>query len=226
MLKPSLITEFIEKNKLPIKQAENKTIGCIEYSKTNFKLRFPGGCFGIISVFLAGSYLYGFRLDLPSFQKLLPTSTHPENCFHVKELLKRPNEFKLNKTDLEKINNLLEKPRTKTIKEKVLFIIYGSFTLKGGLTIETYEGKEQVRALMINLDDIIEFIKNLCQKAVENRAIKLQFNLGVDYLTQVMLDLFQDHLWQSVVKHYKGIPIYKVAFSSSGKYKITEFGKV
>lgn len=228
MLTFDLLQEFIKANKIPISKDWEKNIACIEFAEDPTPLRFPGSIAGLILLFISSSHLYGFNIDIEKFSNLFPQNTHKNSCFHIKEILKNPQNFFLEQADLKPISNFLSKNKAKKLVKETLFLITsGPFHLKQDFEIETEKRKEKILALTLNQSLIIGYVKKLCKSAFEKKIISFKnFYFDLEYLTEVVLDNFQNHLWESVVKEYKGIPIYQVDFSGNGSFKLKDMGTV
>ncbi len=226
MLKPALIQEFVRQNRLPVKRNWEKEVGCIEYSSKPLPLRFPGGVFGIFTIFLSSSQLYGFEIKKEKFLELLPSKPHPKNCFYIKHFLKNAKELFLEEKDLTLSQKLFSPSIKKSEKETVFFLTSGPFHLSQYLEIETDEEKKEIFALTLNLDFSINYLKKLCKKATEKGLITFKFDVDIEYLTEVVLDTFQNHLWEATIKEYSGLPIYKVEFSNKGDFKLKDMGRI
>ncbi len=233
MLTKSQLREFIKTNAFEINKAQ-PGVGCIEFSQNPKKVAFPGGDIGIISLFLSSATIYGFDLKRQEFLKMYQKETVSplsceKDCFYTKNIISNPERFFLQRSDIEFLKEIQKKcllEKAQKQKEEVFFLIKGNAFVYQKFKIRENERTKTVFALAINIDTTTNFVKKICKQAFEEKIITLRFGLDIEYLSEVVLETLENHLWQSVVNHYKGIPIYQVRFKTENNFEIKEMGNV
>lgn len=169
--------------------------------KNNFlNLAFPDRG-GQIDLILKTAEVYGFRAN-------------KKKCVAVfDEIVGRSKDFanSLSPSSQEKLSAVLQ--------------IKGDYVLASKLFL-----KSQQEDMAVNIFVFYETLVNqrhriVAKKLIEKKAVTLFPGCDDEYLYEALSDMIDNHLYETMRRLGKGLPIYYVEFDSEGSFTIEEMGK-
>lgn len=206
-------------------------------------LALPGGDIGDLAVLISASESYGFdcsiqgsievmkklvgAISITTFQHL-PEHT-AEQCRYLHFLSENPEIFSLNNEKLtEFIQNLkkqglidtLDQYRAPKQKESALIIYEGLEGLYPQFEFDSFTTKFNAQVLIFHRTLVDERRKMFVSYLLKEKVVTLYNNLDEDYLYEILSDVGDTHLFETVLKIDPHLPVYNVAVSENGKVKV------
>ena len=206
---------------------------------------FPGGDFGELAVFLSAANIYGFQIDTEKLLKTYISVIGIENFSlaqssgkgftYYEQLISNFKDYTLMEDQMEFLKNMREDLVSKGAHEIVfnqesnegaLFFIKGKYALYPTFELETEDMKVKVSAYLYHQTFIDERHLSIAKKLLENKAVTLFEGLDENYLSEVLSTTAEDHLFETMKRVAKGVPIYEVTFKDDGSFAILDLEKV
>lgn len=206
-------------------------------SNTLSSLAFPGGDVGELALLYSAGNSYGFSVNYDkAFQVICNLiggiqhfSFHSDNasgstkigsgCVYINSIYTDPESYTLQQEDLQTIENQILAAKkggaeeiilSHEVHEGAVIIFKGE---KGILPQYIFEVENQTiksQVILYHQTLVNERRKQLVKKYMEENAVTLYEGCDEEYLYQVLSDVAEIHLFQTLQKTAKGIPIYKV----------------
>lgn len=214
---------------------------------------YPGGDLGLMAAILAAGRSFGFDLDREkAFQTLLDvvsgwknfgfhsdSHANPEiiasGCGHFSQMRKDPSSYSLEKEDLVFLENMLERVKKEGGEEVVLegdhkeigaLLIKGDFSVKPRFKIQTDDGEKKIQVFVFHQSLTDEKIRLLSKKLIENKAVNFRDGENEEFLIHALQETTENHLFETLRRLAKGLPIYEVVFNEDGDFSLFERGEV
>lgn len=216
-------------------------------------LAFPGGDAGEIALIYATGKTYGFSVDLKKTAAVVEkmvggvkklnfhTDSHADTskvaagCGHIKQLTTDTEAYH---TDAEFVSFLLQylssakKKGAQEIElhgdhqEGAILLLQGEYGVQPQLQMETDEGRKTVQVFVFHKMLVDERHKALAKLLIEKKAVDLPPECDEEYLYSILSEMTENHLFETVKRLAKGLPIYSIRFDSEGGFEVREMGWV
>ncbi len=197
-------------------------------------LSLPGGDLGEAALALSSAYSFGFELSIKGFQdnlkdiighkdiiRSINNNGHdPYLCPYLRALIKHPSQYGLDVEAVEQFNELIShsgisKDRLineplKHKNEEALIILQGSKGIFPRYTFETDYGKWESSVLIYHKTLVNARHKALSKRLIENKSVKLFKDLNEEYLYQVISEMTDIHIFETLQHIDAALPIYDV----------------
>lgn len=211
-----------------------------EGKKASPALTFPGADAGELALLLAASNVFGFEADLEKslvgLVKLIGGEKNFnfdfESSLHLQQILLDPQSYNLEKEQTDKLFKLLKipinKPSDRNIiqTEGALLQIEGDYGVLPNFFLKTQAGETRVSAFVFHESLANKRHKVWAEKLVEGGGVKLYPGCDAEYLYEVLSDMTDDHLFETLRRVGKELPIYLVKFDNNGAFSIEDMGKI
>lgn len=206
-------------------------------------LALPGGDIGDLAVLFSASKLYGFDYDIEESIKVIEkivgkmsrtTYKHlhdhsAERCLYLHFLSENPEIFSLNEADFTYFTKKLQK---QGLISSVSFS--GAPKYDEGAVI-IFEGKDGVypqyefnsittqfhsKIFIFHRTLVEERRKIFARQLVQSNAVSLYDNLNEEYLYEILSDVGDTHLFETILKLDPKLPIYNAVVSDTGRVKV------
>ena len=245
ILTKNQIQDLVSKNRYSVNENKKFISRCIDGRYPNVEdlpaLAFPGGDVGELALIQATANAYGFEVDL---EKVLVTiieivggvenfGIHTDHhgdpkkaasgCGHLKQIILDPQAYKLEKIQVEDIQKKLNRLKKKKINE----VILEGDHLEGAVLIVSGNWGIMPRYLdaqvfVYHRTLIDKRHQALCKLLVENKAVKLLDGCDSEYLYQVISEMAENHLMETVKRLANDLPIYEVEFNDDKSFIINQ----
>ncbi len=205
-------------------------------------LSMPGGDIGQIAILIAASSTYGFELNItPAVNILLKLTEGKENstfkalkehplelCHYVYSLLKHSNDYGLDeqgKIELLRVSEGLGLPKEFNLlesenHENACVIIEAEDGLLPNYTFDSGYGVLNAKILVFHKTYIDKRNRELCNLWVKNDAVKMFSGLDADYLYQIMSEMTELHLFQTLKLRDPQLPLYSASVLPNNKVSV------
>lgn len=215
-------------------------------------LAIPGADAGQLAVLYTAANQYGFIIDEDlTLQTLLDViggkknfSFHTDKhnlkeglgggCGYLKLLKSDPEAFEIDKFQVENLINkqlaqVVEYGSSETVlegehKEGAAIQIEGEYGIMPSFSLEISEGTASVQVFVYHKTFVDRRHRVLAEKLIENKAVVLYDGLDATYLSQVLSETAEMHLYETLKRLAKGLPLYNVHFKDEKDFEITEMG--
>jgi len=216
-------------------------------------LAIPGADAGQLSLILATANSYGLELDTTKVISILVeivggeknfnfhTDQHGESkipasgCGHIKQQNLDFQAYDLDQSQLAYLQKTLSALKKKGAREVVLegehqegavLQVQGNYSLYPQAQIETSEGAVNLQAFIYQSSLVAARNRLIAKKLIEQSAIKLFPGCDEDYLYAALLEVSDNHVFETLKRLASGLPIYQVTFDEDGSFTVKEMGKV
>ena len=208
-------------------------------------LSIPGADLGELALILATANDFGLAVDYEKvFQSLIKVvgglknfSYHTDShhgglalgCGHFGQILKDFVAYNLQKKDIEFLEEKLKFLEKKDVLPVILegehlegavLLIKGDWAVYPRYYLATDEGKKLVEVFAYHQSLADERRKILAKRLIDDGAVVLYPGCDEDYLYQVMSDEAENHLFETLNRLGKDLPIYSVVFDAQGGFDI------
>ncbi|MBI2051361.1 hypothetical protein HYT33_01220 [Candidatus Roizmanbacteria bacterium] len=216
-------------------------------------LAIPGADAGELALIFATGNIYGFEVDEEkTFETLVKVVGGIENlrfhtdahaskdsvlagCGHMKQIFSKIQIYHIEEKETKFIQEKAREAKNEGAKEIVLqgehkegavVFVSGDYSFFPQDDLEAEEGRVHAQAFIFHKSLVDERHKILCEKLIENKAVKLFDGLDGEYLYQVLSQTTEDHLFEAAKQLASGLPIYEVAFDDDGDFEIEKIDTV
>ena len=207
-------------------------------------LTLPGGDLGEIVIALATAYSFGFEISYKGLKdSLKDTIGHkdilrsiigdghdPYLCPYLHALIKYPDQYGFDNEAKEQFNGLIDDSsisKERLINEPIrhkneqaLIILQSSKGIYPRYVFETDFGKWETSVLIYQKTLVNLRHKALCKKLIDNNAVKLFKGLDEEYLYEVVSEMTDIHLYETLQHIDNTLPIYSVKETGDGNFDI------
>jgi len=197
-------------------------------------LSIPGGDLGEIAIALSSAYSFGFELSIKGFQdnlkdvighkdilRSINDSGHdPYLCPYLRAVIKYPSQYGFDIEAAEQFNEFIRdsgisKDRLinepfKRKNEEALIILQGSKGIFPRYIFETDYGRWESSVLIYHKTLVNARHKALSKKLIENKSVKLYKDLNEEYLYEVISEMTDIHLFETLQHIDSVLPIYDI----------------
>ncbi|QQG44312.1 MAG: hypothetical protein HYW86_00105 [Candidatus Roizmanbacteria bacterium] len=217
-------------------------------------LGIPGGDLGDLAIIAAAGNEFGFEVNLQKTSDTLiefvggvgnfsfHTDSHAVKnlaaggCGHIKLITTENEAYKVTKEQAESIKKTAQELKEKGANEVVLhgdhmegavLVVRGDYGIKPQYELQTDEGGiKKVQVFIFHRTLVDSRHKELSQKLIENKAVKLFENQDAEYLYEVLSEETDNHLFETARHLAKNLRIFEVNFKNNGEYEVKEVGIV
>lgn len=216
-------------------------------------LAIPGADAGEVALIMAAANIYGLEVNYDkTFESLTDViggvknfNFHSDNhaghkvpaagCGHMKQINLDSAAYHLNKDQTDFLNNLLIKAKKKGARETVLtgehlegavLQLKGRYGVYPQYFFDTANGEAMAQTFIFHGTLVNERHRVLANTLLRNEAVKLFTGMDEEYLYEVLSEVTDEHLFETLRRLAKGLPIYLVEFDTEGGFKIEEMGTV
>lgn len=216
-------------------------------------LALPGADAGELALIFAAANIYGFEIDEEKvFASLLEVvegaknfnfhsdqhgdpKTPASGCGHIKQMTLDPKAYNLEEKQVVSLKKFLSQAKKQGAKETVLegkhlegavLQLRGDFSLYPRYSIQANEGKSEIQVFIYQADLVNPRHRVWAQQLEKSKAVKLFPGCDGEYLYQVLSEVTENHLFETLRRLAKGLPIFQVDFNADGSFKVEELGKV
>ncbi|OGK25309.1 hypothetical protein A3F58_02410 [Candidatus Roizmanbacteria bacterium RIFCSPHIGHO2_12_FULL_37_9b] len=216
-------------------------------------LAIPGADAGQLGIIFATANTYGFEVDKEKVFELVVDvvggienfSFHSDHhgdpkipasgCGHIKQQNLDPKAYGLEDDQMKFIETALTKAKKKGAKEIVLegehqegaiLQINGPYSLYPGSLLETDQGNAQVQVFIFHSTLVNERHRLIAKKLIEKKAVELFPGCDEEYLYEVLSEVTESHLFETLKRLASGLSMFQVNFESDGSFDIKEMGKL
>ena len=255
-LTSSQIHSIVSENKYRVTEESQFVSRCIDGRYSNEStlpaLSIPGADMGDLAILYATKNEYAFEVDtekaFTSFETLVGsqnirwhTDDHEQQyelgtgCGHLTQLFKDPSAYSLEQQDIVTLKSQLQRAQKdggKEIKvkgghhEAAVVMIKGPYGVLPRYQLDTDEGQLQVELFTFHQTLVNARHRAWCELLINTGAVKLFNNLDEEYLYEVLSSTTDDHLFKTLKRLAKELPIYQVTFSEDGSFEIKQEGFV
>lgn len=244
------VNDLIAENRYKVDPSRKFISRCIDGRYKNEEglavQAFPGADVGELAMVLSASRSYGFEIDREKvFATLVEvlggesnfsfhTDEHGDRlklasgCGHFKQINLDPKAYKIEKEDIDFINEKLGYVKSKGSKETVLegdhaegaiLMVKGNWGVYPRYELETEKGKKFVEVFVYHQSLTDEKHRLLAEKLIKNGAVKFVLGEDSEYLYQVLSETSENHLMETAKRLASDLPIYSVQFEADGSFK-------
>jgi hypothetical protein len=195
-------------------------------------LLLPGGDIGDLGIILAASNTYGFKVNNDKVWELIQTyqndfvkhdlkNTYP----HVKELVGNPAAFQLSEDSVKHITSLLPKGNEEFTTDHIngaVILIKGMYALPSQLSINSDFGKKRISPFAFHYTLVNQRHRVIAHDLIEKNIVELFPGQDEEYLYEVISDMTDIHLFESIGRTAPNLPIYKVEFDKDSNFIIED----
>lgn len=216
-------------------------------------LAIPGADIGQIAIVVSAGNTFGFEVNIKKvFEGLINIVDGVKNfhidsdceenskknmlsCGHWTQIKLDPTAYHLTLEQVIEIEDLIGEARKKGAQEVILkgehmegavIQARGNYSIKTRYLLETARGTKEVGAFVYHDSLVKERHKKLAQELILNKAVKLYNGLDADYLYDVLTDMTEDHLFETVKRLAGGLPVYNITFKDDETFDVEEMGRV
>lgn len=208
-------------------------------------LSLPGGDIGELAILIAASRIYGFDLDLSKGLDILldviggkknstfnTLNEHTlELCYYVNSLIENSIEYGLDDRGKNDLLTMLKtlglpkrfKPLQKRDHENACIIFEAEQGLFPNYTYDSGYGVVNAKILVFHKSFVDRRHRELCKLWYENKAVELFSGLDADYLYEIISEMTETHLFQTMKLRDPKIPLYSVSVTPNNKINVTSF---
>ncbi len=248
-LTSSQIEELISENqyKYTGNKSQSRCFSGHYENNTNLPaLALPGGDIGELVVLYAASITYGIDIDLLQSTKILKElvgkgnndvyqhsmADNAEECRYLHLLSETPEMYSLKSDDISALYSTIEqsllskKKQSKfneVYKESACVFIEGEVGILPHYIFETFEQRIDARIFIYHKTLVDERRRAYATNLFKNNAVKLYNGLSEEYLYEVLSEIGDAHVIETVNRIDPHVPIYSAVISSSGSIKIENY---
>lgn len=190
-------------------------------------LYIPGGDIGDMAIFLAAAHNYGFEIDKGALWNILmsyqsPELDHISKSPHLHEIIDNNKAFQLDDSDCRFIESLIPHKghRVENVLNGAAILMKGQFTLPSCMEIVANTQRKNIYPFIFHYSLINKRHKDTVKKLLEENALKLFPGQDEEYLYEVISDMTDNHLFESIKRLIPTLPIYLVSFEENGNFSI------
>lgn len=243
------IEELIHENQYAFKGKKYESrcfSGHHENSNDLPALALPGGDMGELAVILAASLTYGFECNILECAKILKkvvgvaktnnfqhsVDTAAEQCRYLHLLSENPEIYSLNKESVEQLFRTLQqselatktgKMREDKQKESACIIFQGENGLLPHYHFKDIQGDIDARIFIYHKTLIDERRKEFSQKLYQSKAVKLFEGFTDEYLYEVLSEIGDSHLFETLHMIDSNLPIYSASYITSENLEVEKY---
>ncbi len=248
-LTSSQIEELISENQYTFTGNTNESrcfSGHFDNSNNLPALALPGGDIGELAVLYSASLVYGFEVNLLQSAKVIEdivgTSKNSmyqhsslncaEECRYLHLLSESPEIYSIKKDSATDLFSTIEQSRigSKTssgfkelYRESACVIVEGNVGILPQYMFETYEQKINARIFIYHKTFVDQRRHKISQALIKTKAVKLYKGLSEEYLYEVISEIGDAHIIETVSKIDSKIPIYSAVITPTGAIKIENY---
>lgn len=216
-------------------------------------LAIAGADLGEVAVIVSAGNDFGFSVDLQKTVDVLidivggvknfnfHTDSHADakipaaGCGHIKQVSVDNNAYKLTEEQVESLGKIAVNLKKKGANEIVLhgdhqegavFLVTGYYGVMPQGEVDVEGSMLKVQTFVFHKTLVDERHKVLAKKLIEKKAVELLNGLDDQYLYQAISEVTETHLFETVKRLAKGLPIYEVRFKDDGGFEVKEVGVV
>lgn len=209
-------------------------------------LALPGGDIGEIVLVQSAAEIYGFEVDIKKSIKILQeivginktTSFQhssvniAEQCRYLHLLSESPEIYSIKKETINALfstveqSNLVKKTNSQqreSVKENACLIIDAEIEILPQYMFETYMQKFDSRILIYHKKYVDQRRRTFASNLYENKVVNLYEGLSKEYLYEVLSEIGDSHVIETVTKIDPSIPIYLATLSPKGSVVIENY---
>ncbi|HRN69650.1 MAG TPA: hypothetical protein PLS49_00565 [Candidatus Woesebacteria bacterium] len=209
-------------------------------------LALPGGDIGDIFILQAAAETYGFKVDIKKSIKILKeivgngknyqfqhsSINSAEQCRYLHLLSENPEIYSLKKDTIPGLFSTIEQSvlvkktdnkEKELVKENACIIVDVDIAIFPQYIFETYLQKFNSHVFIYHKKYVDERRHTFAKKLYENKIVDLYEGLSEEYLYEVLSEIGDSHVFETVTKIDSRIPIYSATFSSHGSIKIEKY---
>lgn len=209
-------------------------------------LALPGGDIGELCVSLAASIEYGFECNLKKTAEIIKniavkgrsksfqhSMLHAaEECRYLHLLSENPEIYSLENGSVDHLFGTLEQselvPKTEkkdqeSTKENACIVFEGEKGILPQYVFSSAQQEISARVFIYHKSLVDERRKIIAKELYENNAVDLYEGLNDEYLYEVMSELGDSHLFETINKIDNKLPIYSASLTTSGKLKVEKY---
>lgn len=208
-------------------------------------LSLPGGDIGELAILISASNTYGFKLDIIKARDILfklvsgkgYTSFHAlkehtlELCIYCKTIIEHSKEYGF---DDRGKNELITAGKTLGLqnnfklsqredRENACIILEAEYGLFPNYNFDSGDRILNAKVLVFQKTFIDRRHRELCKLLFEKKAVELFSGLDVDYLYEIISEMTETHLFETMKLHDPKIPLYFASVSVDKKVTITSY---
>ncbi len=194
-------------------------------------LSIPGGDWGELAILLAAADTYGFEIDInKAAQELFQLSggnkhlltqdakNELSTCDHLRHMFENMASYNLKQSSLDllygEIRQLIPDfhipKKRRHVYEHALLIFEASQGLYPQYSFETYDGSFEARVLVFHKTLVDLRHRELSSKLLGKKIVTLYDDLDADYLYQVISEITEIHLYETMHFIDPDIPLFLV----------------
>lgn len=208
-------------------------------------LSLPGGDIGELAILIAAGCTYGFELDSAKALDILihliggkgnttfkSLNEHPlELCHYINSLIEHSQDYGLDehgKNELVTVAHGLGLPKrfklvAKENRENACVIIEAEQGLFPNYLYDSGYGVLNAKILVFHKTYVDRRHRELSDLLITNNAVKLFSGLDADYLYQIISEMAEYHLFQTLKLRDPHIPLYSASVSSDNKVSVKAY---
>ena len=200
----------------------------------------PGADAGELALLLATSNVFSFEADLEkSLTQLIKLvggekniNFDIESSIHLQQILLDSQTYNLEKSQIDKLFKLLKTPINKSSDlhinktEGALLQIKGDYGVLPNFFLKTQAGETRVSTFVFHESLANKRHKVWAEKLAGGGGVKLYPGRDAEYLYEVLSDMTDDHLFETLGRIGKGLPIYLVKFDDKGAFSTEDMGRI
>lgn len=216
-------------------------------------LALPGADAGELALIIATVNEYGLEIDEKKFITTLTSllggvknfNFHSDDhadpkiiaagCGHIKQISLDPEAYSLEKNQTEFIKKTLIQCKKDGAKETILggehkegaFLqVRGNYGILPKFFQQTQDGRSTSEVFIFHETLVSERHRELAKKLIADKAVKLPAGCDHEYFYEVLSEMTDLHLFETVKRLASGLPIFLVVFAESGSFTVEEMGKI
>jgi len=216
-------------------------------------LAIPGADVGEIALIIATGNSFGFEIDsekmfktfigivggMKNFQ--LHTDHHGDikkpasGCGHWKQINLDSTAYNLEKDQLKFIERKLAQVKKYGAKETILegkhlegavLFVRGNYSIFPRYLLDLGSGRQTVEVFVYQATLVNERHKIIAEQLIRGNAVRLYKGCDGEYLYEVLSEMMENHLMETVRRLAKRLPIYNIVFKDDGSFTMEEMGKI
>lgn len=216
-------------------------------------LAFPGADAGELALIAATANAFGFEVDLDkAYQSLLNiiggvknfnmhTDDHHDpkvtgaGCGHLGQIKTDPKAYQLTEVQIKQIDQILETAKKNGAKETILkgphlegavLLVKGDYGIKPQCYLEEEKIKRLTQVFIYQQTLVNSRHKVWAKELMQSKVVKLYDNTDEEYLYEVLSEQSELHLFETVERLGKDLPLFHVQFDERGGFSLQEMGRV
>ncbi|MGB9883561.1 MAG: hypothetical protein ACPLRN_03560, partial [Microgenomates group bacterium] len=213
-------------------------------------LAIPGADLGELALILATANSFGFDVDQEKvYQSLIEviggeknfqyhTDSHADpkiiagGCGHFKQIRVDYKAYYLVDEDLKFFEKkLVEIKKNNQAKEELLhgehlegaiLIVKGDWGIYPRTMVETEAGKKEVEVFVFHQDLVDQRHRALVKVLLKNKAVIFRDGEDEEWLYEVLCDMMENHLMETVKRLAPDLPIFNVKFKDDGSFEVKD----